>query len=110
MKITKTIKRGRKTGSKIRSNLIELLYIFGEGYGFDLYKKYIKVYGNVNIRSIYYNLNKGVDLGIFKVKEIKEELGDYSWGRFSEKKIYSLSKNSDINIKLDENIKKILNL
>ena len=33
--------RGRPTSSPIRDNLVELLFHIKQGYGYDLYKKYV---------------------------------------------------------------------
>ena len=85
-------KRGRKVGSQIRDNIVELLFFVKEGYGYDLYKKYVKVFGNASMRSVYYNLNKGVELGTFKVKKIEKIKGDYSWGDGVQRTVYELDK------------------
>jgi hypothetical protein len=61
-----------------------------KGYGYDIYKAYVDIFAPVTLRSIYYNLRKGEKLGEFKVKEIKREKGDYSWGASAEKIYYSL--------------------
>lgn len=83
-------KRGRKVGSTIRDRLVELLFYFGEGYGYTLYKNYVSIWGKVTLRSIYYHLNKGVELDIFKVNKIEKVKGDYSWGLETKRIIYSL--------------------
>lgn len=88
-------KRGRKVGSVIRDRLVELLFYVGEGYGYELYKKYVKVWGKVSMRSIYYHLRKGAELEIFKVKETKEAKGDYSWGVRAKRVIYTLGPNAN---------------
>jgi len=87
-------KRGREVGSQIRDNLIELLYFIGESYGYDLYKVYLKVYGRVSLRSVYYHLNKGKELGEFKVSGVKIIEGDYSWGTGVKRILYSLGDNA----------------
>ena len=83
-------KRGRKPNSEIRSNIVELLHFFGEGYGYDLYKKYVKAYGKVSMRSVYYHLRKGVELGTFRVKTIESVAGNYSWGPKAQRVVFSL--------------------
>lgn len=83
--------RGRPVKSKIRQNIIEILYFMKKGYGYDIYKSYIDIFAPVTLRSIYYNLRKGEKLGEFKVKEIKKEKGDYSWGTYAEKIYYTLA-------------------
>ena len=42
------------------------------------------------MRSIYYNLKKGAELGEFKVNKIEKEKGNYSWGNVAEKIYYGL--------------------
>jgi len=86
--------RGRKIGSVIRDNLVEILFVVGQNYGYDLYKNYKKIFGNVNIRSIYYNLNKGVSLGVFTIAGVESIEGDYSWGKNVNRTLYKLSSNA----------------
>ena len=83
-------KRGRRPESTIRSNICELIYFFGEGYGYDLYKKYIKAFEKISMRSVYYHLQKGVELGEFKVKKIDQVEGNYSWGPHAQRIIFAL--------------------
>ncbi len=82
--------RGRPIKSAIRQNIINILAYLGEGYGYDIYKVYIQVYPRASMRVIYYHLKKGVVLGEFRVKGIKVEEGDYSWGPKAEKVYYGL--------------------
>ena len=87
------IKLGRKPNSEIRNNLVELLFFLKEGYGYALYKKYIQVFNTkVSIRSIYYHLRKGVELGIFQIKDIEQIRGNYSWGENVQRVVFSLGK------------------
>ena len=86
--------RGRPVGSEIRQNIVEILYFMKQGYGYDIYKVYRDVFPAVTLRSIYYNLRKGVQLEEFKVQRIKQEKGNYSWGASAEKIYYSLGKNA----------------
>jgi len=85
--------RGRPAGSKIRQNIIEILYHIKEGYGYDIYKTYIAIFPKVTMRSIYYHLNKGAEMKVFKIHKVKVEKGNYSWGKSVEKIYYSLGKN-----------------
>lgn len=88
-------KRGRPAESVIRSNIVELLFFLGEAYGYDLYKKYLKVFGQkVSMRSIYYHLNKGVELGEFAIKEIQNIKGNYSWGEGVRRIVFKLGSNA----------------
>jgi hypothetical protein len=89
-------KLGRKPKSQIRDDIIELLYHIKEAYGYELYKKYCKVYDKkVSIRSIYYHLNKGVELGVFNLKEIRDVKGDFSWGSGAKQVIFQLGANAN---------------
>jgi len=87
-------KRGRPVYSKIRQNIVEILYVLGKAYGYEIYKSYIRIFPKVTMRSIYYHLNKGVVLREFKVDEIKLEKGDYSWGEAARKIYYALGPNA----------------
>ena len=86
--------RGRPIGSPIRQNIIEILYLMKEGYGYDIYKVYLKFFSKVTLRSIYYHLRKGLDTGEFKIKKAGKVKGDYSWGNEAEKVYYELGSNA----------------
>jgi len=98
--------RGRPVESAIRQRIVEILYFLKEGYGYDIYKVYADVYPKATMRSIYYHLNKGVSLGEFKVKRIKAEKGNYSWGPEAQKKYYALGPNAKP--KMDKKVKEYL--
>ncbi len=83
-------RRGRPTYSKVRQNVVEILYFMGSGYGYKIYKAYKDLFPSVTLRVIYYHLAKGKDLGEFEVSEIKRTRGDYSWGGEAEKTYYKL--------------------
>ena len=86
-------KLGRRPNSEIRNNIVELLFFMKESYGYNIYKKYVKIFGpNVSIRSIYYHLTKGVELGIFQIRDIQQARGEYSWGDNVQRVIFSLGK------------------
>lgn len=84
--------RGRPLNSPIRDYIVEILYFMEKGYGYDIYKHYINLFPKVTLRSIYYHLNKGVELGVFEIQRIEKEKGDYSWGEMAEKIYYKLGK------------------
>lgn len=86
--------RGRPIGSQIRQNIIEILYLMKEGCGYDIYKVYLKLFPKVTLRSIYYHLKKGSDLGEFKIKKAGKIKGKYSWGDEAEKVYYELGSNA----------------
>jgi len=90
-------KRGRPLGSIIRQNIIDLLFVLKEAYGYEITKYYNQLFPKTTQRNIYYHLNKGVMTGEFKVKRIKQEQGSYSWGRTAEKKYYALGKEAKPN-------------
>lgn len=84
--------RGRPLKSPIRDYIVEILYFMEKGYGYDIYKHYLSLFPKVTLRSIYYHLNKGVELGVFEIQRIEKEKGDYSWGEMAEKIYYKLGK------------------
>ncbi len=96
--------RGRPVQSKIRQNIVEILYFMKSAYGYDIYKAYIEIFPSVTMRSIYYHLKKGLSLKEFRISKIRSEKGKYSWGPEAEKIYYKL----DINAKpqIDKRVKK----
>ncbi|MBS3121670.1 hypothetical protein J4434_02185 [Candidatus Woesearchaeota archaeon] len=86
----KSSKRGRPIGSNIRQNLIDLLFVKGKAFGYELSKSYNQIFPKCTSRVIYYHLNKGVQLGEFKVSKIVKEEGDFSWGSTVERIYYQL--------------------
>ena len=82
--------RGRPVKSAIRQNIVEILHLMGKGYGYDIYKVYREIFTPVTMRSIYYHLNKGVEIEEFKIEEVKKEEGKYSWGTSVTKTYYAL--------------------
>lgn len=87
-------RRGRPVNSVIRQNITEILFFLGKGYGYDIYKIYVELFPKVTLRSIYYHLRKGLELGEFKIEKIEKEKGDYSWGELAEKIYYKLGRNA----------------
>ncbi len=82
--------KGRPVHSEIRQNIVEILFFMKQGYGYKIYKAYREIFPKVTMRSIYYHLKKGKDLGEFKVEKIEKEKGNYSWGPEAEKIYYAL--------------------
>ena len=82
--------RGRPVRSAIRQNLVELLYFLGKGHGYEIYKIYVHLFPKTTLRSIYYNLRKGVQTGEFRVLKVAHTKGDYSWGGSVEHIYYAL--------------------
>jgi len=100
--------RGRPIKSKIRQNILEILFYLNKGYGYQICKIYNEVFTPVCQRSIYYHLRKGVLTRELEVHEVKEEKGDFSWGNTVEKIYYSLGKLAETkgNDKVKEFLKK----
>ena len=87
-------KRGKRHGSQIRNNIIEILYFMKQGHGYSIYKIYRNLYPKATMRSVYYDLKAGERLGEFVIKGIENERGEYSWGAQAEKVYYSLGPNA----------------
>jgi len=96
-------KQGRPLGSKVRQNIVEILYFYKKLHGYELYKLYIDLYPPVTMRLIYYHLKKGTSTGEFKIYKIDKKLGKYSWGGTSENIIYELDKGA--NPMIDSHVK-----
>ena len=88
------MKQGRPPKSEVRQNIAEILLFMKHGYGYEIFHNYCKIFAPVTMRLIYYHLKKGTDLGIFKIKKIIKEEGDYSWGNQAEKVYYELGPNA----------------
>lgn len=84
------MKRGRPLQSEIRQNMIEILSVLGEAYGYQIYKNYKEIYPSVTLRSMYYHLKKGKKLGEFEVVKVEKDQGSFSWGPSTERIIYKL--------------------
>ncbi len=94
MEKVKKASRGRPAISQIRENIVDILFYKGPCYGYEIYTTYIKIFPGVTMRSVYYHLKKGTQLGEFRVAKIRKEKGDYSWGKEAEKTYYELGKNA----------------
>ena len=86
--------RGRPVNSEIRQGIVEVLQHLGKGYGYQIHKIYVEIYGNVTREVVYYHLRKGIELGEFEVERISQEPGAYSWGKTVEKIYYRLGPNA----------------
>ncbi|MBI2112881.1 hypothetical protein HYT52_05065 [Candidatus Woesearchaeota archaeon] len=84
------MQRGRPVRSEIRSNILELLFFLGKGYGYQISKIYNEVFPQVTQRVIYYHLRKGIQTKEIEVHSIQQEKGNFSWGSEVEKKFYTL--------------------
>jgi len=47
------------------------------------------------MRSVYYHLNKGVELGVFKIEKIENIPGSYSWGEGVRRVVFTLGENAE---------------
>jgi hypothetical protein len=83
-----TRKQGRPLGSKVRQNIVEILYFYKRLHGYELSKIYMELYPKVTMRLIYYHLKKGLTTGEFKIYKVDKRSGKYSWGTTTENIIY----------------------
>ncbi len=74
--------------------MIEILAVKGEAYGYELAKIHNAIFPGCTRENVYYHLRKGVAIGEFIVKAIKQEKGEFSWGSVVEKKYYALGPNA----------------
>ena len=96
--------RGRPFSSPIRHNIVEILNVLNKAYGYQLHKIYVEIFGKCTREVIYYHLRTGAKLKEFELTEIKQERGDYSWGKTVEKLYYTLGPKAQA--KGDEQVKK----
>ncbi len=93
-------------GSKVRQNVVEILYFLGSAHGYHIYKVYKNVFEPVTLRAIYYHLKKGVETEELAVADVQKERGDFSWGTEAEKTYYKLGRRAKPRI--DERLKLFL--
>jgi len=86
--------QGRPIGSKVRQNMIEILYFYRQMHGYEVYKIYTDLFPPVTMRLIYYHLKKGLETGEFKIQKISHKEGNYSWGSGTENIIYELGQDA----------------
>lgn len=84
---------GRPPKSIIRDRMSEILAALGTSYGYEIYKVYTAAFSKISLRSMYYHLKKGVELGEFALVGVREEKGDYTWGDATTRCYYVLGKN-----------------
>lgn len=90
-------KRGRPTNSIIRQQMLEILSVLGEGYGYEIHKIHKHVFAPCTREVIYYHLRKGVSLGEIAITKVVKEEGNFSWGPAVEKTYYGVGKNAKPN-------------
>ena len=86
------MQRGRPTKSTIRDRMSEIINVLGVSYGYEIFKVYTAAFSKISMRSMYYHLNKGVQLGEFTLVGVKIEKGDYTWGDSVVRRYYVLGK------------------
>lgn len=96
----------RKPGSVVRDRLNKILSVVNKIYGYEAQKIYEKVYGDVLLRTLYYNLKKGVEEGIFEIVDVAEIPGDFTWGFESNRVYYQNRKNVQMNQEEKKKIRK----
>lgn len=89
--------RGRPIGSEVRQHIIDILFFMEAAYGYEIYKQYVRLFPKITLRLIYYHLRKGVELEELSISEIRQEKGEYSWGKQAEKIYYSLGPQANPN-------------
>ena len=77
-------------------------------YGYEIYKVYKEVYGDVLLRSIYYNLKKALEEGSIEVKKVVGVLGDFTWGPETDRVYYVVKKDVEMSKEEMNEIKKAL--
>ncbi|MDD4353295.1 MAG: hypothetical protein PHN56_02440 [Candidatus Nanoarchaeia archaeon] len=90
--------KGRPIGSIIRNRIAAILNHVDISYGYEVYKIYKEFFGQVHIRTIYYNLKKGIEKEEIILFKIEKELGDYSWGNEVEKIYYAIGPYANIEL------------
>jgi len=90
------VSRGRPVCSSIRQGLVEILYYAKKGYGYQIFKWYKALFpeSKPTMRSIYYNLHKGVETGEFKLGPTEKRSGNFSWGSESSNVVFVLGSNA----------------
>lgn len=100
----------RPFGSKIRQNLIEILFYLKQGYGYELHKLHCALFEECTREVVYYHLKRGVDREEFTIAEVSDEQGTFSWGTSVRKIKYALGKNAKPNkLPIKEKIEELTN-
>ncbi len=99
METNQKLKRGRKPNSRIRQNLVEMLYFLESINGYEAYKMYMSIFDSCSQRSIYYHLSRGIETNEFCIDSVQTQTGDFSWGKNSQHVYYRLGKSAKPQIK-----------
>ncbi|MCA9477792.1 MAG: hypothetical protein KC535_01460 [Nanoarchaeota archaeon] len=87
---------GRPARSVVRDRLAEMLFIAGKLTAYDAHKHYQQLFSSATQRNIYYQLRRGVDLGLFNIADVVQEEGEYSWGPTTRKVYFELAKAASV--------------
>ena len=90
--------KGRPVGSIIRNRIAAIISHVGSGYGYEIYKIYKEIFGKTHIRTIYYNLKKGIEKEEILLLRVENELGKYSWGNEVQKIYYIIGPYASIDL------------
>jgi hypothetical protein len=90
--------KGRPVGSIIRNRIAAILEQSGTGYGYEIFKLYKDLFGKIHIRTIYYNLKKGIEKEEIIILRVENEVGKYSWGNEVQKIYYIIGPYANINL------------
>jgi hypothetical protein len=85
---------------------VNVLAVLGESHGYSLWKAYKAAYGEVSVRSIYYQLHAGLKTGETRISRVVKEEGDFTWGSSVEKTMYALG--SSANPEVDPRVRQLL--
>ncbi len=101
----------RPRQSIVRDRLVEIVYFLGKDYAYNIANIYNSIFPKKTQRLIYYHLNFGTKMGLFKVEEDKEYKGSYSWGNSVRRVYYSLGESAKpkADKKIKEAIEKLKN-
>ena len=81
--------------SIVRQHLAEMLFVAGKLTAYDAHKHYLKLFGKVSQRNVYYQLERGAKAEQFERIEVQEK-GDFSWGEVSRKVYYAIKSKEGI--------------
>lgn len=87
--------RGRPLKSKIRQNIVNILYHLRSAHGYEIYSHYKELFPQVTLRSIYYHLSKGLETKELILEEERKEKGEFSWGPETTRRYYALGPNAN---------------
>jgi len=90
VEVPKPIPKTRVIKNRIRARIAHILSQ-GPMHGYQIYKKYKELFGDINLRLIYYHLERGLKEGIYEVVKMEDVEGEFSWGNRSRRKYYKLS-------------------